>query len=286
MSKTLVGMVTFGNIPFSVMALNSVLATTSKELDFFVVVGQPNDIHTVKFLVDNDIPHVVHDKNYGFPYSVNDIYDYAWVKNDYDNLILMGNDIICYPYAIDSMIDLADSSDYKVISALQYDVKDLVREFPETRKYFSGSKYVVTDLKSQCWDKFKGYSPEPNIAEMQLYDIQNLCLYKKEVFEKVGYTDVNFYPAYYIDNDYARRIVNSGMRTCSLVNARFFHFWSRTINQGVAEHNHEYFRNNRSYYIGKWGGDFGKEIIKANVLIDTRENELEHINRWVDLDKK
>lgn len=279
MAKVLVGMVTFGNMPFSRLTVQSIKKTAKHDVDFFVVVGKPNDAETVQWLTEDKIPFTQHDQNYGFPFSINDIYDYAWVHNDYDYLIIVGNDIVAYPYCVDSLIDLADNSDYLVISALQVDVRSFVTLFPETSQYF-GDNYRIEDFSHECWNLFKDYSPVPQIAEMQLFDIQNCCLYKREAFEIVGYTDVNFYPAYYIDNDYARRIVNSGMHCCTLVNARFFHFWSRTIHQGSGGSTNHYFENNRRYYIRKWHGDFGKEAIQAPIKIDTRQNERLIINYW------
>lgn len=281
MSKTLVGFVTFGNLDFTKLAVESVIETSSYDINFMAVVGKPGDEDTAHWLKEKGIPFIWHQKNYGFPYSLNDIYDYAWKYNDYDNLIIMGNDIVCYPYAIDSLIKQAEDTEYKVISALQYDVRDLVRDFPEAEEYFSSSNYIITDLSSKVWNKFTDYSDELSVADMQLYDIQNLCLYKRSVFEEIGYTDVNFYPAYFVDNDYARRIVLAKIRCCSLVNARFFHFWSRTIHQETGGSNHKFFENNRKYYIEKWGGPFGEETKTPDLKIDSRESERIALSRWI-----
>ena len=192
----------------------------------------------------------------------------------------MGNDVILYDYAGDSLIIQAEETDYEVISSLQYDVKDLVGEYPETAKYFSPDSYNIYDFSNKPWEVFKGYSPIKAVADMQMYDIQNLCLYKRGVFDKIGYTDANFFPAYFIDNDYARRIVISGIKCCTLVNARFFHFWSRTIKQGEGGSTAHYFENNKRYYNMKWGGDFGHETKTANIKIDSRNDEYTTVNYW------
>lgn len=284
MAKTLIGIVTFGNLEFTKLTIKSFIDTTKNDIDIFVVVGKPDDFETIRWLATSDelknVGYIIHRENKGFPASLNDIYDYAWIVNDYDNLILAGNDVVVYPHAVDSLIDLANSSEYCVISGLQYDVKSLVKEFPETSKYFSGSTFQFTDFASAPWEKFTKYNDEQTIADMQLYDIQNLCLYKRKVFDVIGYTDVNFYPAYYVDNDYARRIVVAGLPCCSLVNARFFHFWSRTIHQGSGGSTSKYFENNRRYYISKWGGDFGKETKIPEIRISSRDMEAEIINYW------
>jgi GT2 family glycosyltransferase len=280
MGKNLFGFVTFGNLAFSQLAVKSLRETVKSEYDIFVVVGKPGDWATKEWLEKEGIAHVMHTENMGFPYSLNDIYDYAWVHNNYDNLIIFGNDIVFYPYAGDALIQLAERTDYEVISALQYDVQSLISEFPETEKHFKGGNYIIEDFAGEPWNKFTGYSPINQVADMQLYDIQNLCLYKRSAFEKVGYTDVNFFPAYFIDNDYARRLVLSNIKCCSLVNARFFHFWSRTIHQESGGSNSAYFKRNEEYYTRKWGGRVGYESKHPPVKIESRAGEVEAVRHW------
>lgn len=283
MSSVLFAFVTYGNSEFSKLCVDSVKETTQKEIDLFTIVGQPGDSKTLNWLSQNpEIKYKVHQENYGFPYSINDIYDFAWKENNYDYLILAGNDIVLYPYALDSLINFSDETEYECINALQYDVKSLNSEHPETREHFHTDKKLFYDFDRKPWEAFKGYSQEYDVKDMQLLDIQNLCLYKKSVFEKVGYVDVNFYPAYFVDNDYARRMAEFPIKSCTLGNARFFHFWSRVINQGTGGSTHKYFENNKAYYREKWGGEFGEETIKAPLNISNRDNELERIRYWRD----
>lgn len=282
MSKTLVGIVTFGNLEFTKLTVKSIRETSKSALDFFIVVGKPGDVDTVAWLTttETDIKYKIHDKNMGFPYSLNDIYDYAWVHNNYDYLIISGNDVVAYPNCVDSLIYVADNYDYECISALQFDVKDLVSNFPDTRELFSTDNYIFTKFDETPWNNFTDHSHPVDIADMQLYDIQNMCLYKKSLFDKIGYTDVNFYPAYFVDNDYARRIVKSGLRCCTLRSARFFHFWSRTIHQEKGGSTNSHFKNNEKFYKQKWGGPFAQETIEAPVKIDERFLEEQIIDRW------
>lgn len=277
--SNLLGFVTFGGLKFTKLLVEGIRETVKSPYEIFVVVGKPGDWDTAEYLDKENITYTMHTENMGFPFSVNDIYDYAWKINNYDNLILMGNDVIPYPYCIDSLIRLAEETDYEVISALQYDVRDLTNEFPETAKLFEGS-YVLKDPSSKPWKKFSNYSQELQLADMRLYDIQNLCLYKKGAFDRVGYTDVNYFPAYFIDNDYARRIVLSGLKCCSLVNARFFHFWSRTVHEGSGGSTSKQFQANQNYYKQKWGGVVGKESRVPVLNITTRDGEVETVRRW------
>lgn len=271
---------TFGNLSFTKITVETIKETTTYPIEFFLVVGKPGDGETTQWCLDNNIPHIVHTENRGFPSSINDIYDYAWKMNDYDYLILAGNDIAVYPYAVDSMIHLADISDYECINALQVDVRSVVSQHPEISGLFYGSGMVFNRFDTKPWEVFKDYGKTLSIDHMKLLDIQNLCLYKRSIMDKVGYTDVAFYPAYFVDNDYARRMVNANVKSCCLASSRFFHFWSRTIHQGSGGSNSFYFRNNSSYYEAKWGGPFGAETINPPLVISTRDSEQETINYW------
>lgn len=280
----LVGMVTFGNLAFTKLAIESIKDTTKEsELDFFVVVGKPGDVQTAYYLQENKISHVIHHENWGFPKSVNDIYDYAWKENNYDSVILAGNDIVAYPGTVDRMISLSKNSDFSVISATQYDVKTLVKEYPQAKNYFvNNEKLVFFDFTSKPWELAE-FEDTDAIADMQMSDIQNLCLYKRDVFDTVGYTDVNYYPAYFVDNDYAQRIVMAKLRICTMRGARFFHFWSRTIHQGSGGSTNKNFESNRAYYKHKWGGEVGGETNFPPIKIDSREEEERIINYWRNL---
>lgn len=259
MTKTLIGIATFGGVGFTRLAIQSIINTVGNNYNIYLVVGKPGDYDTINLANEFKIEYTAHEINWGFPKSVNDIYDFAWKTNNYDNVIIMGNDVIAYPYAIDSLIDIAKEGQYDWVSSTQLDVKTLVSQFPYTQKFFKSSTYNFTDFGSTPWEAFTGYSKERLIGEVGLSDVQNLCLYTKNAFEILGYTDVNFYPAYYVDNDYARRGVNLNIKACTAFNSVYFHFWSRTIHQGQGGSTNTFFERNREFYKQKWGGDFGKE---------------------------
>lgn len=262
MSKTLIGMVTFGNLPFTQLSIKGIRDTVTKPYDIFMVVGKPGDSDTVDWLNSENISFIWHAINYGFPYSINDIYDYAWKLNNYDNLIIIGNDVIPYKYSIDSLIDVADKTDHEWVCAREYNVKNLVTDFPQTKPYFSGAS-MRFNFQGEPWKLFNKESNEVVLSSAGLSDVHNLALYKKSILDRVGYIDVNYYPAYYSDNDYVRRAILANTKSCSVSNAFYFHFWSRTIHQGSGGSDNKFFENNRKFYIHKWGGDFGKETHRS-----------------------
>ncbi len=302
--ENLVGIVTYGNLEFTKMAVRSVWETTGDSVDLFLVVGKYQDKETPAWLDEVGIPYVKHDTNYGFPFSVNDIYDYAWEENDYRNLIIMGNDVVAYPYAIDSMIHVANTTDNAWVCAREYSVKSFAKEYPEeaAKSFNVGSNYKFTDFDARPWEvaikDSKAISPNIETDGAGLSDVHNLALFKREVFDKIGYIDVNYYPAYYEDNDYVRRAINSGLtNSCRVLNSLYFHFWSRTIHQGTGGSNTGYFHENRTFYMRKWGGDFGYEAftepfngvpyflgnirLEPEFGIHSRDDEYEIIDFWM-----
>src|SRR3989304_629806 len=50
MDKLYIGMVTFGNLPYTRMAIQSLMETASPPAEFVVVVGKPGDEETVSYL--------------------------------------------------------------------------------------------------------------------------------------------------------------------------------------------------------------------------------------------
>lgn len=74
--------------------------------------------------------------------------------------------------------------------------------------------------------------------------------------ERVGYFDQNFYPLYFEDSDYTKRLAltNTAFHSCTETN--IFHKGSASIGT-VAElnrQNNHTFQANNAYFVRKWGG--------------------------------
>jgi len=297
MKKTFIGIVTFGNINFTRLAIQSIKETVQSFYDIVLVIGKPDDIVTLNFAKENKINYIVHKENKGFPASINDLYDWGFKNRNYDYFVAMGNDVIAYPYAIDSLIRVADDTDYEWMCSREFHVRALCKAFPDARKHFEGNDFIFRKFgKVRPWEHFTAYSNNIQISKAGLSDVHNLALYKRSVFDKIGYVDVNFYPAYYEDNDYVRRSVHKKISSCTVKNSFYFHFWSRTIKQESGGSTSKNFQNNKNFYITKWGGDFGKEkwnipfnnkpyqlgnvILEPNLSIHTRDQEKDIIKYW------
>lgn len=261
--KTLIGIVSYGNLDFLKLALRGIRETVTKQADVAVVVAKPGDNPMVEYLHGLGGIHViVNAYNKGFCGSLNDIYDHAFVNGDYDAVIIMGNDVIPYPKAIDRMIECADTKPHEWVAGSQYDAKSLIRDYPEARQFFVGPNQEYRDFESRPWDLHlaSAISVVPEIREAAKADVQNLCLFKRSVFEKIGYFDANYaFNSFFGDNDYCRVADLAGVDGCTLRGAGFFHFVSRTIHQGAKRDNDRFFRQNEAYYETKWGGLIGRE---------------------------
>lgn len=262
MSRTLIGVTSYGNLPFLEMTLRSFQETITKpDVDVLVVVAQPNDTEMQEFLRVRGFKYLVHDQNKGFPASINDILDYAFVDGSYDYGIIAGNDIIACPGAIDTMIQQADDTNWQMFCASEFDVRFLYNNYPQIRHLFQGEGMVFTDFSQRPWEVHQDFR-ENTIQPDTLKDVRNLTLYKREVFDLVGYADVSYYKnGYYEDLDFARRCHLLGVKACGLPGAVFFHWWSRTIHQGEKREHSKFYLRNRDYYCHKWGGtEWGKEV--------------------------
>ena len=295
MAKTLIGIVSYGGLPFLRILLDQIRATATLPVDVLVIVAKHGDEEMKEDLRQRGITFIEHQKNFGFPASVNDLYDAAF-KSDYDLLIVCGNDTVPMPGCIDAMIRCAESTDWETVSATEFDSRSLVATYPEAEKYFKGQNYRFTDFTSKPWElhKHEATGIQPDCFK----DVRNMTLYKRSVFEKTGYADANFWPnGYFEDNDIVHRCVRSGIKSAGLLDASFFHFWSRTIHQGESRPNNVYFERNRAHYILKWGGEPYQEkyelpfrgdtyqlapniFLKGNMKIDSRENEKAIVNYW------
>lgn len=279
MSRTLLGISTYGNLPFTKLAVESVRETAKKDVSVLIVVGKPDDAETLAYAHDHADMVIQHERNWGFPASCNDVLDAAWKHADFDFCILMGNDVIAYPGCIDGMIEMAEKGPWEQVCASMYDVQSLLRDHPEAAEFFSGPNHVFSDFSARPWDLHKVTSPygeQPGA----LKDVQNMTLYTKGAFTKLGYFDVQFWPnGYFSDNSYARRGVNAGVIGVGAPHCEFFHFWSRTIHQGDSRPHNVYFDRNRAQYVSMWGGDFGHETRQAPSHVGSRAHEREVIDR-------
>lgn len=293
MSKTLLSVCAYGGLPFLKMGMEVVKQTPA---DALVIVAKPGDEEMVSWLRSQPFSTVSHSENRGFAGAINDMLDFAFVNGDYDNLIIMGNDVIPMEGAVEAMIKCADTTEFEMVCGSEFNSRFLVDHYPEARKFFYGDNLVFKDFGARPWllHKERQTGVEPHSRK----DIRNFTLFKRSAFEKAGYADVGFWSnGYYEDLDACRRLDRTNVSACGLKDSPFFHFWSRTIHQGENRDHGKLYRQNEHLYREKWGGLWNTEtyelpyhgdpyelapglIIQSELRISSREQENDIINYW------
>lgn len=89
---------------------------------------------------------------------------------------------------------------------------------------------------------------------------------KQSMLQRIGGFDEGFWPAYYEDNDYHRRMKLAGVKELRVAGASYEHMVSATMKSLSAaelmEH-HQQFDQNTARYTRKWGGPPGHEVFTA-----------------------
>jgi len=230
-----------------------------------LVIDNGSTDDTPILLEEHGVPFIRYNSNRGFAYAYNDAIDYA-LNSDSDLLLFCGNDIVLRPDSVDYLVKGLLETDYEMFCGNEILNREIIQEnanaLANFRYKFSFDEQKYTELK---------YSSG---------GMNHSCIIrKKSVIDKVGYYDVNFYPAYYEDNDYARRCDLTNVKYGTIESAIFYHFWSRSIHEGgLRELNTRRFSDNEAYYIRKWGGVVGEEKFvlpfgNGTVKIDDRDYE-------------
>jgi GT2 family glycosyltransferase len=159
-----------------------------------------------------------------------------------DYVAVLNNDILCHPDCIDRLARRMERNDVAMATAL--DVRGEVSAPEDVLAIPADSKDGVAE------------SEYPNFAAFML---------SRHAWETVGPFDEEFFPAYFEDNDYHRRILLAGLRAVVHPPAMFYHFGSRTQNEsgGGPVVSGALFDRNRERYLRKWGGPPGAERFAA-----------------------
>lgn len=111
---------------------------------------------------------------------------------------------------------------------------------------------LVTPTNIRDFPPFEGHDEHP--------DFSCFMIKPREFATKFGWFDERFFPAYFEDNDMARRIQVGGGKMRRVGNAAILHRGSVTQNMdGHQVVDSVTFEQNRAYYVSKWGGLPGQE---------------------------
>jgi len=147
-----------------------------------------------------------------------------------DLFLVINNDIVLAPNAIDNMVRRFDKGDIIMATG----VNDQSRTPEETLEFY------------------KEYTDDEEFREHP--DYSNFLI-SRDTIEKIGWFDENYFVAYFEDSDYHARIALSGEKAISTIGGTYWHYCSKTIkeNPRLQEIIHDAFRHNRDFFVKKWG---------------------------------
>jgi len=105
-------------------------------------------------------------------------------------------------------------------------------------------------------------SPTTGLLAPKRECIFSCFLMRRWLIDAIGPFDEQFWPAYYEDNDFHRRMRLAGHDEQIVEGVGYEHSGSSTLNMFSSsrlEDHHEQFRANRARYMRKWGGLPGQE---------------------------
>lgn len=151
----------------------------------------------------------------------------------YDYCLVINDDILFYPQTVDNLVNHAFETDVLLVSGVNAN-KD-------------ADKHIA--------------------APMGKLGLHFSCfLLHPAVFDRLGYFDENFFPAYFEDNDFCYRAGLAKEERYGFSQAPFYHAGSTTIKKmpgTQAARLQRYFQRNRVYYHKKWGGPPGEEVFTS-----------------------
>ena len=190
---------------------------------------------------------VIHTKENNVSASWNEGIKYA-IENKFNYALVINNDIIFHPLAIDNLVKFAqEHTEYVMWTAVEH----------------GDFRSIKTAQPRDSFDEhphFSCFMISPKTVEL---------LKKKEEGTKEpnpGLFDKNFKPAYFEDGDMHNRILRAGLKAGKTAMSLFYHFGSRTIkvDDDLNRKNKRTYEASREYFNKKWGWDPHNNVLENN----------------------
>ncbi len=214
--------------------INSLYKYTNQDLFELIIVENGSTDGTVEYIEKikskySNIKVILNSENKGFSKGNNQGLKIA--TGDY--ICLINNDILFTPDWLDSIVKLIENnSEVGLISPI-------INEFDNANininNYLEKSKSIIEKNKADIEYKYTCF-------------FCCACM-KREVFEKVGFLDENFTPAWFEDDDYCIRTLYAGYKNAIAPKVFVFHNHCQTSSK--LTNAQEIFNRNKDYYYKK-----------------------------------
>jgi GT2 family glycosyltransferase len=162
------------------------------------------------------------------------------------HVLVMNNDILLHPFAIDNLVNRLDRGDVVLVTGFN------IGEYGKRPE----------DL----------YSFLPNASENEDPDFCCFIINENTV-STIGYFDERYLGAYCEDQDYRMNILSKGKKAVKTGLAPVYHHKSRTTaeNPDIRRHIDDSHQKNRAYLISKWGTDAEKQPVQFTPFAVNRD---------------
>lgn len=201
---------------------------------------------TVDFLKDLQARHskvrlILNDVNVGFSKGMNQ--GLAAAKGDV--IFLMNNDILFTPGWLETALAVIQRPEIGLVSPLINQPGDGLTADNYLQKYTALRSKQDKDFEYRCFIPF-------------------CCVgFRRQVFEKIGFLDEAFTPAYYEDNDYCLRSLYAGYKNAIALKSFVFHNHCQTTGQ-MADRKALLARNRQIYHQKHLLGEYIDHLIEEN----------------------
>lgn len=235
---TSIVILTYNQLEYTKLCIESIRKFTPKDKYELIVVDNNSSDGTVLWLKEqNDIRIILNRKNYGVAKG----YNQGIQKSIGDNILLLNNDVIVTPnwlYNLDTA--LWSSTKIGAVSCLT--------------NYASNAQKINTcydDITSML-DFSIDYNTTDKSKYEQRYKLVAFCfLTKREVVDKVGLLDEQFYPGNFEDDDYCMRISKEKYKLVLCKDTFVHHFGSISFKNSDIDYE-KLFIENREKFKDKW----------------------------------
>jgi GT2 family glycosyltransferase len=219
-------------------------------------------------LVGPDFHYERHDSNWGvqkaWNFGINDCFN----NHSCHYVFVCNNDTLFHLKAIDNLVN-------------RFQKKNCYHCKPEECSLLA--MVTCNNIKSDCGDKpeniFDMALPAYEQTEESEHPDFSAFMINRKCWSDIGEFDEGFFPAYYEDNDYHRRINLAGMKAIVLPSAIYYHYGSKTQLEATdrrlveSAHGHTYFRR-------KWGDNPEPDGSLTSRLWEHPFNDLTKDVKW------
>ncbi len=269
MEKIIISLITFNCLKYTKLCLKNIKCSFPHEI---LVVDNGSVDGTIEWLKTQNVTLIENGQNMGYPYAHNTIYDYAWSFGDDTLLVLLSNDMLPLPNAIDDLIKASLEHKKSIISGETIPSPVYCATYSEDRKFFAGGEDITTGAEGYTsWSSGRHYNliektadefattmisrltatlPKNGIINTESFFPPGHRVYRKSYFDAIGYLDVNYFPVYSADLDLSMRASLTGQKVYVVPSSICLEFWSRCIYENVAPMGDV---RRDDYYREKWG---------------------------------